>query len=199
MKAALLSGAVIATVAFTPATKTETVTWKIDTSHTKVAFSVTHMMISETTGKFKIYEGKVSSTGTDFQNASVEFSVDVNSINTDDENRDKHLKSEDFFHAEKYPKMTFKSKSFKKEKGNNYKLTGDLTIRDVTKTVTFDVVHNGTVKSPWGQEVAGFKLSGKINRVEYGLKWNALLEAGGMTVSEEVQIHCAVELIKDKK
>lgn len=191
-----MTGAVIASVAFAP--KTETTTWKIDTSHTKVAFSVTHMMVSETTGMFKLYEGKVTSTGTDFNNATIEFSVDVNSVNTEDENRDKHLKSDDFFNAEKYPKMTFKSKSFKKGKGKSYTLTGDLTIRDVTKSITLDVIYNGTAKSPWGQEVAGFKLSGKINRKDYGLKWNAALEAGGVVVSEEVKIICDVELIKQK-
>lgn len=196
MKAIAMTGAVIATVAFTP--KTETTTWKIDTSHTKVSFSVTHMMVSETTGMFKLYEGKVSSSGNDFNDASIEFSIDAGSINTEDENRDKHLKSEDFFHIEKYPKMSFKSKSFKKGKGNAYTLSGDLTIRGVTKPVNFDVIHNGTVKSPWGQEVAGFKLSGKINRMDYGLKWNAILEAGGVTVSEEVKINCDVELIKQK-
>ena len=196
MKKVVLTGAVIATLAFAP--KVETTTWKIDTSHTKIAFSVTHMMISETTGKFKLYEGNVSSNGNDFNDAKIDFTIDATSIDTDDENRDKHLKSEDFFNTEKFPKMVFKGKSFKKVKGNAYKLTGDLTIKDVTKSVTLDVVHNGTVKSPWGQEVAGFKLTGKLNRVEYGLKWNAILEAGGVTVGEEVRLACEIELVKQK-
>ncbi len=196
MKKAALAGSVIATLAFAP--KVETTTWKIDTSHTKIAFSVTHMMISETTGKFKLYEGNVSSNGNDFNDASIDFTIDAASVDTDDENRDKHLRSEDFFNTEKFPKMTFKSKSFKKGKGKDYKLTGDLTIRGVTKPITLDVVHNGTVKSPWGQEVAGFSLKGKLNRLEYGLKWNAILEAGGVTVGEEVRLACEIELVKQK-
>jgi polyisoprenoid-binding protein YceI len=157
------------------------------------------MMVSETEGKFKIYDGKVSSKSeTDFSNAAIEFSVDVNSINTDDEKRDGHLKSDDFFNAEKYPKMTFKSTSMKagKTKGT-YVIEGDLTIRDVTKKVTFTAVSNGkTVKDPWGMIRTGFKVTGKINRVDYGLKWNALIEAGGVAVSEEVKIDLNIELIK---
>jgi polyisoprenoid-binding protein YceI len=173
--------------------------WKVDNSHSKLGFAVTHMMVSETEGKFKIYDGKVSSKSeTDFSNAAIEFSVDVNSINTDDEKRDGHLKSDDFFNAEKYPKMTFKSTSMKagKTKGT-YVIEGDLTIRDVTKKVTFTAVSNGkTVKDPWGMIRTGFKVTGKINRVDYGLKWNALIEAGGVAVSEEVKIDLNIELIK---
>ncbi len=171
-------------------------TWNIDKSHTKVKFSVTHMMISETTGEFKIYDGKVTSSKDDFTDAKIDFNIDVASINTDDEKRDGHLKSDDFFNAEKYPKMTFKSTSFKKVNDKNYKLIGDLTIRDVTKKVEFDVVYNGTMKSPWGATAAGFKLNGKINRTDYNLKWNVALEAGGVLVSETVNIECNVELIK---
>src|SRR5688572_2800574 len=124
MKKTMLSAGVFATIAFAP--KTETTTWKIDTAHTKVAFSVTHLMISETTGKFKLYEGKVLSSGNEFEGAQIEFTIDASSIDTDDDGRDKHLKGEDFFHTEKYPKMTLKGKSFKKVKGKQYKLTGDL-------------------------------------------------------------------------
>lgn len=171
-------------------------TWNIDKSHTKIKFSVTHMMISETTGEFKLYDGKIISTKDDFTDAKIEFTVDVNSINTEDEKRDAHLKSDDFFSTAKYPKMTFKSKSFKKVEGKKYKLVGDLTIRDVTKEVEFDVIYNGTMKSPWGTTAAGFKLNGKINRMDYNLKWNVALEAGGLLVSEEVNIECNVELIK---
>ncbi|MBI2271312.1 MAG: YceI family protein [Bacteroidetes bacterium] len=172
--------------------------WTIDASHSKVQFTVTHLMISEVTGKFKMYEGKVVATKDDFTDSQIEFSADVNSINTDDEGRDKHLKSDDFFNAEKYPKMTFKSKSFKKVSGKNYKLTGDMTIRDITKSVEFDVVYNGSIKDPWGNTKAGFKLNGNINRIDYGLKWNAAVEAGGVVVSENVNITCDIELGKQK-
>jgi polyisoprenoid-binding protein YceI len=173
--------------------------WKVDNSHSKIGFSVTHMMVSETEGKFKVYDGKVASaTDTDFNNASIEFSIDVNSINTDDDRRDGHLKSEDFFNAEKFPKMNFKSSSMKKGKvAGEYILEGDLTIRDVTKKVKFVATTSGkTVKDPYGLTRIGFKVKGAINRVEYGLKWNAVLEAGGVAVSEEVKIDCNIELIK---
>ena len=173
--------------------------WKVDNSHSKLGFSVTHMMVSETDGKFRIYEGKVTSKSeTDFTNANIDFSVDVASINTEDEKRDGHLKSEDFFNAAKYPKMTFKSTSMKpgKVKGT-YILEGDLTIRDVTKKVQFTATTSGkVVKDPYGLTRTGFKVSGKINRVDFGLKWNAILEAGGVAVSEEVKIDCNIELIK---
>lgn len=172
--------------------------WNLDKSHSKVTFSVTHMMISETEGKFKIYDGSVTSSKEDFTDAQIEFSIDVNSIDTDDEARDKHLKSDDFFNAEKFPTMKFKGKQLKKVSGKNYKLIGDLTIRDVTKPVEMDVVFGGIQKDPWGNTKAGFKVKGAINRKEYGLKWNAALETGGVVVSEEVNIECHIELAKQK-
>ena len=173
--------------------------WKVDNSHSKLGFSVVHMMVSETDGKFRLYDGKVTSkTETDFNGATVEFSVDVSSINTEDEKRDGHLKSEDFFNAAKYPKMVFKSTSMKagKTKGT-YVIEGDLTIKDVTKKVQLTATTSGkVVKDPYGLTRTGFKVTGKINRVEFGLKWNAVLEAGGVAVSEEVTLECNIELIK---
>lgn len=172
--------------------------WGIDRSHSKVGFSVTHLMISEVEGQFKIYDGKVISKGNDWQDASVEFSVDVNSVDTDDESRDKHLKSDDFFSAEKFPAMKFKGISMKKVKDNKYKLTGMLTIRDVTRQVELEVDYKGTMADPWGNTKAGFHLSGEINRMDYGLKWNAALEAGGVLVGETVKMNCKIELVKQK-
>lgn len=175
--------------------------WNVDASHSKLGFSVTHMMVSETEGKFKIYEGKVSSKADmDFTNATIDFNVDVASINTDDEKRDGHLKSADFFDAEKYPKMTFKSTSMKpgKIKGT-YVLTGDLTMHGVTKAVTLTAIGaSKIVKDPWGMERYAFKVTGKLNRIDYGLKWNAALEAGGVAVSETVKLDITVELTKAK-
>lgn len=173
--------------------------WTVDAAHSKLGFKVTHMMVSETEGKFKVYEGKVTTkTDIDFVDATVEFSVDVNSISTDDDKRDAHLKSDDFFNAEKFPKMTFKSTSMKKGKvKGQYILTGDLTIRDVTKKVTLAATTNGKiVKDPWGKTHTGFNVKGTINRIEYGLKWNAALEAGGVVVSETVTIDSTIELVK---
>lgn len=171
--------------------------WSVDNSHSNVKFTITHMVVSEVEGYFKTYNGKVTTTTDDFQDAKIDFTVDVNSINTDDEKRDGHLKSDDFFNAEKFPTMKFKSTSFKKVNGKNYVLEGELTIRDVTKKVKFDVVYNGTVKDPWGNTKAGFKIKTKINRFDYGLKWSAAVEAGGLVVSNEVEIAINLELKKN--
>jgi polyisoprenoid-binding protein YceI len=173
-------------------------TWSVDNAHTKIEFSVSHLVISETVGFFKTFGGTVSTTTDDFNGANIQFTVDVASISTDNEMRDNHLKSDDFFNAEKFPKMTFKSTSFKKGEGKKYKLTGQLTIRDITKTVEFDVVYNGTVKDPYGNTKAGFKLVGSINRFDYGLKWNTMAEAGAV-VGDMVEIKINIELAKDKK
>lgn len=171
-------------------------TWAADASHSNVKFAVTHMVVSEVEGYFKVFSGTIKTTSEDFNDASVDFTVDVASINTDNGQRDGHLKSDDFFNAEKYPKMTFKSTSFKKGSGNKYVLEGDLTIRDVTKRVKFDVTYGGTAKDPWGNTKAGFKARTTINRQEYGLKWTAAVEAGGVVVSDEVEVIVNIELQK---
>lgn len=171
-------------------------TWALDASHTKVGFSVSHMMVSDAEGNFKAFDGQMISKNEDFTDAAIDFSVEVASINTENEDRDKHLKSDDFFNAEKYPKMIFKSTSFKKVNGNKYKLTGNLTIRDITKPVSFDVTYNGTAVSPWKTTVSGFKLTGSINRFDYNLKWNTKLDTGSLVAGENVTINCNIEFIK---
>jgi len=172
--------------------------WSVDNSHSTVGFSVVHLVVSELQGSFKTYDGKIVSTGADFNDAQINFSVDINSINTEDEGRDKHLRGADFFNAEKYPKMTLKSISFKKVDGKNYKLVGDLTIRDVTKRINLEVVYGGTVKDPWGNTKAGFKIKGTINRQDYGIVWSKTIEAGGLVVSDEVSIAINLELLQSK-
>ncbi|MBG9375448.1 polyisoprenoid-binding protein [Panacibacter sp. DH6] len=173
-------------------------TWNVDNAHSNVKFTVTHLVISEVEGYFKNFKGSITSNNADFNDASVDFSVDINSINTDNENRDKHLKSDDFFNAEQYPNMTFKSTSFKKVSGNKYKLTGNLTIRNITKTVTFDVTYGGTVKDPWGNIKVGFKATTVINRFDYNLKWNTVTEAGGAVVGKDVTIDLKLEFAQAK-
>lgn len=172
--------------------------WKVDPSHSKLGFSVVHMMISETEGTFKVYEGTVSSSKeTDFTNAAIDFKVDVNSVNTDDEKRDGHLKSADFFDAEKNPKMTFKSTSMKAKGKMIYDLEGDLTIKGITKKVKLQAIGAPkTVKDPWGNIRYAFKVIGKINRKDFGLTWNAALEAGGVAVSDDVKLNITIELVK---
>jgi polyisoprenoid-binding protein YceI len=172
--------------------------WNIDPAHSSVKFTVSHLVISEVEGNFKKFNGSITSAKPDFNDAAIDFTVDINSINTDNESRDKHLKSDDFFNAEKYPNMTFKSASFKKLSGNKYELKGNLTIRDITKPVTFEVSYGGTVKDPWGNTKAGFKATGKINRFDYNLKWNSLTEAGGAVVGKEVTIDLKLEFAQSK-
>ncbi len=170
--------------------------WNIDKSHSNVQFTVTHMVISEVTGSFNIFEGKLTQkNGKDFTGSSIDFTADAASIFTDNDKRDQHLRSDDFFNSEKYPKMSFKSKSFTKVNDKKYKLVGDLTIRDVTKEVTLDVDFMGTVKDNWGNNRAAFKLSGSIDRFDYGLKWNSLLEVGGAVVGKDVKINCNIQLV----
>jgi len=171
-------------------------TWSVDKSHSKIEFTVSHLVISSVTGVFKSYDLSLESDGLNFEGAKVEFSADVNSIFTDNEKRDDHLKSADFFDAANHPKMTFKSKSFTKVDDNEYKLVGDLTIRGITKEVTLDVDFKGTVEA-FGGTRAGFVAETEINRFDYGLKWNNLIETGGAVVGKDVEIKIVLELIQN--
>lgn len=189
----LITVALIAQVALFAQTK-----WNVDVVHSSVKFTVEHLVIAEVDGAFKTFNGSMTSAKPDFAGSAIDFTVDVNSINTDNEKRDTHLKSDDFFNAAKYPKMTFKSTSFKKVSGNKYALVGNLTIRDVTKSVTFDVTYGGTANDGYGNTKAGFKASTVIKRFDYGLKWNSLTEAGGMTVGSDVTIDLRLEFAKTK-
>ena len=177
-------------------TKEQAKGWKVDNSHTSISFTVPHMVISEVTGNFREFSINVTSSKPDFSDLSVDASIKVASISTDNEMRDNHLKSDDFFNAEKYPVITFKSSSVAQIDPKHYKITGDLTIRDVTKKVTFDAVFNGMVKSPWGQTVAVWKASTVINRFDYNLKWNKTIESGGLVAGDQVTINMNVELTK---
>lgn len=178
-------------------TNAQTTQWSLDKSHSSVKFAVSHLVISETEGKFRVFDGTLQSAGdNDFSDAKVDFTVEVGSIDTDNTMRDEHLKGEDFFDASKYPTMHFKSTSFKKTGNNQYALSGDLTIKDVTKPVTFDVQYGGTVKDPWGNIKAGFKASATIRRFDYNLRWNSLTEAGSMVVGDEVRITLPIEFQK---
>jgi len=170
--------------------------WVIDKAHTKIGFSVSHMVINEVEGNFKNFDGNVVFNPKDFTKAKIKFTVDVNSINTDNSQRDKHLKSDDFFNAKKYPQMIFVSKSIKKVNGKKYKMTGDLTIRNITKEIELEVKFNGIIKDPWGKTRAGFSLEAEINRFDFDLKWSKLLETGGLVVGKTVTILIKVELIK---
>lgn len=172
-------------------------TWKVDKSHSNVKFAVSHMVVSEVEGSFRVFDGSLVASKADLSDAKVNFSVDVASVNTDNEKRDGHLKSDDFFNAEKFPKMSFVSKSMKPLGGNKYALTGDLTLRDVTKTVTFDVTYGGQINTGRGVK-AGFKAKATIDRLAYGLKYAPALETGGLAVGKEVDITVLLEMDQAK-
>jgi len=171
--------------------------WVLDKAHTNVRFSVSHLVVSDVDGNFKSFDGGMTSAKPDFTDAAINFTVDVNSINTDNEMRDKHLQSDDFFNAAKFPQIKFISKSFQSLGSNKYKLTGDLTIRDITKTVSFDVTYGGTVTSAaMGGTHAGFKAKTTINRFDYNLKWDKTTEAGGLVVGKDVEITLNIDMKK---
>lgn len=177
----------------TTATKT---LWKIDPTHSEVQFKVKHLVISTVTGSFGSYEGKIEADGEDFENAKATFTAEIDSISTNNEDRDQHLKSDDFFNALQYPKLKFKSKNFEKVGDGEYKVTGDLTIRDVTKEIELDVVHGGTVGDPYGNTKAGFEVTGTINRKEFGLTWDAVTEAGNVVVGDKIKLQLNVQFIQ---
>lgn len=169
--------------------------WVLDPTHSEIQFKVKHLVISTVTGTFKSFEGEFSTQKEDFTDAAIDFSIAADSIDTNQADRDSHLKSADFFDAEKYPKISFKSTSFTKN-GDDYKLVGDLTIKDVTKPITFDVEFGGTAVDPYNNEKAGFEVTGKINRKEYGLTWSAVTEAGAIVVGEDIKLSVNVQFIK---
>ena len=176
---------------------TQTLTkWTIDPTHSEITFKVKHLVISTVTGKFQEFDATIESDNEDFEDANITFEANINSIETGNEDRDNHLKSEDFFNASEFPKMTFKSTSFKKVGDGEYKLIGDLTIRGNTKQVELDAEYGGTVVDPYDQTKAGFEVTGKINRKEFGLTWSAVTEAGSVVVSDEVKLNLNVQFTK---
>ena len=171
-------------------------TWKVDPNHSKVRFSVSHLVVSEVDGNFKVFNGSFTTEGTDFTNAKALFTIDANSINTENEDRDAHLKSEDFFFTEKYPEISFTSTSFTKTGENTYQLKGDLTMRGVTKPVTLNATFGGTIEDPWGGTRAGMKVTGTLNRMDYGIAFNGKTKHGALMVGNTIDIEVKLELIK---
>jgi polyisoprenoid-binding protein YceI len=170
--------------------------WAIDNGHSSVNFSVRHMMLSTVRGQFKAFSGNLDFNEADPATSTIEVSIDTASIETRDEKRDGHLKSPDFFDSEKFPAMTFKSTSVQKTSDTTAKITGDLTIKDVTKSVVLDVEYHGQAKAPWGTTSAGFSAKTSIDRKDWGLTWNAPLETGGILVGEKINIEIDLEAVK---
>ena len=182
--------------------------WAIDNQHSVAQFKVRHLGVANVTGTFKVFQGELiqedeegtsgtlgASGSSDFDGAKIQFTIDTNSLDTNHAQRDGHLKSPDFFHTEQFPAMTFNG--MLRKSGDRYEVVGDLTIRDVTKAVTFDAELTGTGKGRFGDNRAGFEVDGKINRKDFGLVWSMLTESGGLIVGEEVKVHFDVELIRE--
>jgi len=173
------------------------VKWILDPAHSEIGFRVKHLMITNVKGEFKEFNASIYTTGENFMTSEIDFWINPASVSTGDEKRDAHLRSADFFDVENHKQISFSGNTYEQVDGDgSYTLYGDLTIRGIKKQIKLDVEFGGVMKDPWGNEKAGFTVNGKINRKDWGLNWNAALEAGGVLVSEEVRISCEVQLVK---
>lgn len=170
--------------------------WAIDPTHSEISFKVRHLVISTVTGYFREFSGGIEQDGEGFEGSEAYFTAKIDSIDTNQKDRDNHLKSDDFFNAEQYPELTFKSTSFTKVADDKYKVVGDLTIRDVTKQVELEADFLGEAADPYGNHKAGFEINGTISRKDFNLKWNAVTEAGKVVVSDDVRLHLNVQVVK---
>jgi polyisoprenoid-binding protein YceI len=171
-------------------------TWAIDPTHSEIGFKVKHMMFTNVSGKFNQFEAMIENEDDDFATSKVSFSAEVNSVDTNNGDRDNHLRSADFLDVENFAKLTFKSTSITKVNEGLYKINGDLTIKDVTKNVTLEAEYSGLMKDPWGNTKIGLSLNGIINRKDFGLTWNSALETGGVLVGEDVKLIAEVQFVK---
>lgn len=173
-----------------------TTKWAIDPTHSEVQFKVKHLMISKVTGHFQKFDATIEKEGDDLSTAKVKFSAEISSISTNNEQRDGHLRSGDFFDAENHPQLTFISSKLEKINADNYKLSGILTMRGVSKNIVLDVEYGGTIQDPWGNTRLGFTVSGKVNRKEFGVSFSMVSETGGVVLGDEVSIHAQAEFVK---
>tara|TARA_R110002111_G_scaffold172126_2_gene237657 strand:+ start:3884 stop:4414 length:531 start_codon:yes stop_codon:yes gene_type:complete len=172
----------------------KTTKWVLDPTHSEITFKVKHLMISNVKGAFKTFDASID--GEDFRTSNFNVTIDTGSISTNNDDRDAHLKSPDFFEVEQYPEITFVSKSIKKVDDDEFKLIGDLTIKGTTQEIALDTEFGGFMKDPYGNEKAGFSIDGKLNRKDFGLNWNAALEAGGVMVGNKIKINAEVQFVK---
>ena len=190
--------AIVGFVIFSGNASAQTAKWKEDASHSTIGFSVKHLLISTAKGKFDDYSISILSDKSDFSDAKVTVKIKSQSVNTDNKQRDEHLRGGDFFETEKFPEITFISKKIEKTGKNTFKITGNFTMKGVTKTLVLNGELGGIIaKDPWGHTKAGLTLTGEVNRFEYGLNWNKAIEAGGLVVSETVKLNIELELVKE--
>lgn len=189
----------IAAVLFTlNAATAQTTSWQIDPVHSSITFGVDYMVLTEVTGNFSDFGGTLQQHGGDFTKSKVNVSIKTSSINTENEKRDGHLRSPDFFDAQKFPEITFASKSFEKQTANEYQIMGDLTMHGVTKPVVISAKYTGQAKDPWGNTRQGFKGTTTINRADFGIKYNSVLETGSLLIGENVDVTLNIQLIKQQ-
>jgi len=171
-------------------------TWALDPTHSEIGFKIRHLMISNVSGTFKNFKIEVKTENDDFSKASIKATIDVNSINTNNEARDGHLRNSDFFESEKYPELIFNSTKIEKVEDQTFIVHGDFTMKGITKPVKLNLEFNGIVNDPWGNERAGFLLTGKLNRSDWGINFNNVLDSGGVALGEEVKLNSEIELVK---
>jgi polyisoprenoid-binding protein YceI len=177
--------------------ETSTITkWNIDKAHSEVQFKAKHLVISTVTGQFNEYDAWLETEGDSLENARAKFEAEVASITTNSTDRDNHLKSEDFFDAANHPKITFESTEFRIIEGNTYEMIGNMNIRGISRQITLQVEYGGSMVDPWGNTKSGFEITGKLNRHDYGLKWNAVTEAGGIVVGEYINLSLNMQMAK---
>jgi len=174
----------------------ETTKWVLDPTHSELGFKIKHLMITNVSGSFKNFHAEVATNDTDFSSAQINLAAEMDSITTNNEQRDAHLRAADFFEADKYPELKFRSTKVDKTGDDTFAVYGELTLKGVTKPVKLNAEYSGVAKDPWGGERAGFAITGKINRSDWGVSFNGVLETGGVVLSEEVRIHSEIELVK---
>jgi polyisoprenoid-binding protein YceI len=171
--------------------------WVIDPNHSEISFKIKHLMISNVKGQFKTFEASIYTTGDDFMSAEIDCWIDAASVDTNNADRDTHIRGADFFDVTNHPQISFVSNTVENvDKDGSYELWGELTIKGITKKIKLDVEFGGVIKDPWGNEKAGFTINGSVNRKDWGLNWNAALETGGILVGEEVKISCEIQLMR---
>jgi polyisoprenoid-binding protein YceI len=173
-----------------------TTKWSLDPTHSELGFKIKHLMITNVSGNFNNFDVVAETNGNDFSHAKVTASIKVESINTNNAQRDEHLRQADFFEADKYPNITFESTSVERIDDENYSITGDLTIKETTKPIKLSLEYSGVTKDPWGNLKAGFSLNGKLNRKDFGISYNATLETGGVMLGEDLKINGEIQLVK---
>lgn len=176
----------------------ERIKWAADPTHSELGFKIKHLMITNVSGSFKNFTVEAETEGEDFRTATITLNADMDSINTNNEARDTHLRTADFFETDKYPQLNFRSTGIEKLDDETFKLHGDLTLKGITQPVTLNVEYSGIAKDPWGGERAGFVVTGKISRSAFGVTFNAVLETGGVALSDDVKIHSELQLVKEQ-